>query len=88
MIGPCPTRRACGCLCGKRVTLDGRAVLGYSASMPFERAVCEDAIECSARFLALRQLLEAAIADPRRLTADELKSHLAAKRSELAKQGL
>jgi len=56
--------------------------------MPFERAVCEDAIECSARFLALRQLLEAAIADPRRLTADELKSHLAAKRSELAKQGL
>jgi hypothetical protein len=56
--------------------------------MQFERPVCEDAIECSARFLALKQLLEAAVTDPRRLTVDELKSHLATKRSELAKQGL
>jgi hypothetical protein len=62
-------------------------LLGNPAAMPFERSACGDAIECSARFLALKRLLEAAVTDPRRLTVDELKSHLAAKRSELAKQG-
>jgi Arc/MetJ-type ribon-helix-helix transcriptional regulator len=48
----------------------------------------EDAIDYSVRFLALKQALEAAVADPRRLTLDELKTRLAAKRSELAKQDL
>jgi hypothetical protein len=70
------------------VTLDCSSLLGYLAAMPFERTACRDAIERSARFLAFKQLLEAAVTDPRRLTVDELKSHLAAKRSELAKQGL
>jgi Arc/MetJ-type ribon-helix-helix transcriptional regulator len=48
----------------------------------------EDAIDYSVRLLALKQTIEAAVADPRRLTLDELKTRLAAERSELAKQGL
>jgi Arc/MetJ-type ribon-helix-helix transcriptional regulator len=48
----------------------------------------EDAIDYSIRFLALKQELESAVADPRRVTIDELKTRLAAERSELAKQGL
>jgi Arc/MetJ-type ribon-helix-helix transcriptional regulator len=48
----------------------------------------EDAIEYSVRFLALKQVLEGAIADPRRLTVDEVKTRLATKRTELEKQGL
>jgi hypothetical protein len=48
----------------------------------------EEAIDYSVRFLALRQALEDAVADLRRVTVDELKASLAAERSELAKQGL
>jgi Arc/MetJ-type ribon-helix-helix transcriptional regulator len=47
----------------------------------------EDAIDYSVRFLALKQALEAAVADPRRLTADEVKTRLAEKRTELEQQG-
>jgi Arc/MetJ-type ribon-helix-helix transcriptional regulator len=46
----------------------------------------EDAIDYSIRFLALKQALE--VADPRRLTVDEVKTRLAQKRIELEKQGL
>jgi Arc/MetJ-type ribon-helix-helix transcriptional regulator len=48
----------------------------------------EDAIDCSVRLLALKQTIAAAVADPRRLSLDELKTRLAAERSELARQGL
>jgi Arc/MetJ-type ribon-helix-helix transcriptional regulator len=48
----------------------------------------EDAIDYSVRFLVLKQALEAAIADPRRLTVDEVKTRLAEKRIELEEQGL
>jgi Arc/MetJ-type ribon-helix-helix transcriptional regulator len=41
----------------------------------------ENAIDYSVRFLALKQALEAAVVDPRRLTMDELKTRLAAERS-------
>jgi Arc/MetJ-type ribon-helix-helix transcriptional regulator len=47
----------------------------------------EDAIDYSVRFLVLKQALEAAIADPRRLTADEVKTRLAKKRTDFEEQG-
>jgi hypothetical protein len=43
----------------------------------------EEAIGYSVRFVALKQALEAAVADPRRLIMDELKTRLAAERSAI-----
>jgi hypothetical protein len=82
------SRVAWECRFQEPLRLDGRPFLGYPAAMTFERIAHKDAIERSARFLALKQLLEAAVSDPRRITVDEVKGHLTAKRAELAKQGL
>lgn len=53
-------------------------------------ATAEDAISHAinrAKLVGLREELAAAVADPRRYTIGEVKTHLAAKRDELAKEG-